>query len=88
MIGPKDLYCGRGSIWGNPYSTYPHTRVIEVVSSRKEAIEKHMIYLRNHKKLLKRIPSLEGCRLFCSCKPLSCHIDNIITVFKEIHGII
>ena len=38
---PYDVYCGRGSIWGNPYTHLPlgQTQAQFQVGSREEAIE-------------------------------------------------
>lgn len=34
-----DVYVGRGSIWGNPYSDNPNSKARYIVKTRKESIE-------------------------------------------------
>lgn len=68
----RNIYIGRGSIWGNPYS---HEGYGEYqVSSREEAIEKYRQYLIPEGDAL----SLRGKRLGCWCRPKSCHGDVLL----------
>lgn len=70
---PFDVYVGRGSKWGNPYSHREGTKAEFVVSSRKEAIEKYEQYLLNNQELMDSIGELKGKVLGCWCSPKSCH---------------
>jgi hypothetical protein len=70
---PFDVYVGRGSKWGNPYSHKEGTKAEFVVSSRKEAIEKYEQYLLNNQELMDSIGELKGKVLGCWCSPKSCH---------------
>jgi len=70
-----DVYVGRPSIWGNPYSHKEDTLAEFKVATRKEAIEKYKKYILNKPELLARLPELEGKILGCHCKPLPCHGD-------------
>jgi len=70
-----DVYIGRPSIWGNPYSHEEGTLAEFKVNSRKEAIEKFESYLLSNKELMAKLPELIGKRLGCWCKPKSCHGD-------------
>ena len=70
-----DVYCGRGSIWGNPYSHSPRSKAKWIVKSRKEAIRKYREWILQQPDLLKQIPSLKGKILGCYCRPLECHCD-------------
>jgi hypothetical protein len=72
---PHDVYIGRPSIWGNPYSHLPQSAAEYTVATRKEAIEKYREYILNNSYLLARLPELEGKVLGCHCKPSSCHGD-------------
>lgn len=70
---PCDVYCGRGSPYGNYYQ-------IGVHGTRNEVIELFRIDF--YKKLQfpsfrVKIKSLHGKRLGCWCKPLDCHCDII-----------
>ncbi len=72
-----DVYIGRGSKWGNPYSHKTNTAAKFVVSSRKEAIESYRKYLfsKEGEHLLNDLHELKGKVLGCYCKPLCCHGD-------------
>lgn len=69
-----DIYIGRGSKWGNPYSHKEGTKALYVVSSREEAIEKFEEYLFDSG-LIKSINELKYKKLGCFCKPEKCHGD-------------
>lgn len=70
-----DIYIGRPSIWGNPYSHKEGTLAEFKVKDRKEAIEKYEQYLLGNKELMNSIHELRGKVLGCWCRPLSCHGD-------------
>jgi hypothetical protein len=72
---PYDVYVGRPSKWGNPYSHKPGTLAEFKVRTRKEAIEKFEQYLLNNKELMRDLPALRGKVLGCWCKPKPCHGD-------------
>ena len=80
---PQNLYIGRrksdvpGSKWGNPYYVHDH--------GRKRAIQKYEERLRSSSVLMRSIIELRGKTLGCSCKPLPCHGDVLVKVFKEIY---
>ncbi len=84
------VYIGRGSIFGNPFK-------IEVVGSRSKAISLYENYVRKQiseivsetgrSKLPKSIYDLpQNTVLGCYCKPLDCHGDIIIKIWKELHN--
>jgi len=62
-----DVYIGRGSIWGNPFTVGMY--------GRKGAIQKYRQWLETQPHLIKKIPELKGKILGCWCRPLSCHGD-------------
>ena len=70
-----DIYIGRPSKWGNPFSHKEGTLAEFKTDSRKEAVEKFEQYLINNKDLMKDLPSLKGKVLGCWCKPQLCHGD-------------
>lgn len=84
-----DVYIGRGSIWGNPYSHYYGTKAQYVVSSRGEAIAKYEEYIRAKPELMALLPTLVGKRLGCYCKQphkfVSCHGDVLIKLIQELN---
>lgn len=78
---PYDVYIGRGSIWGNPYSHLEESKASFVVGSREEAIAKYREYILANKDLFNRIPELKGKILGCHCKPSACHGDVLKELF-------
>ena len=73
-----DVYVGRGSKWGNPYSHKEGTLAEHVVGSRTEAIQKFEEYLLSNEELMASLPDLKGKTLGCWCKPKSCHGDILL----------
>ncbi len=73
-----DVYVGRGSRWGNPYSHKEGTLAEHVVGSRTEAIQKFEEYLLSNEELMGSLEELRGKTLGCWCKPKSCHGDILI----------
>jgi hypothetical protein len=73
-----DVYIGRGSRWGNPYSHKVGTLAEHVVESRTEAIQKFEEYLLSNEELMASLPDLKGKTLGCWCKPKSCHGDILL----------
>lgn len=73
---PYDVYIGRPSKWGNPYSHKEDGTLAEFkVKNRAEAIQKFEEYLLKNEELMSSIHELKGKTLGCWCKPLSCHGD-------------
>lgn len=72
---PYDIYIGRGSKWGNPFTHKDGTIAQFKVSSRKEAIEKYEEWIKNQPDLMDSLHELKGKTLGCWCKPQSCHGD-------------
>lgn len=72
-----DIYIGRGSKWGNPFSHKHGTKAKYVVGSREEAISAYREWILNGdgRHLLKDLHELKGKVLGCWCKPLACHGD-------------
>lgn len=87
----KDIYIGRGSVLGNPYTgtkELSKTKATYQCDNRTESIEKYEVYLRDKIsksdpdiiKILSEIEtkSLNGeVNLVCFCKPKKCHGDII-----------
>ena len=71
-----DVYIGRGSKWGNPYT-------IGRDGNREEVIikyERYMVMRRND--LLNSLEELKGKRLGCWCAPKACHGDVLIKLIE------
>ncbi len=68
---PYDVYIGRPSKWGNPFS-------IGKDGTRDEVIEKYLQYVLGNDELMDALPELQGKVLGCWCKPLTCHGDILV----------
>ena len=75
-----DVYIGRGSIWGNPFTVEKY--------GRNGCIDKYENYirdkLRNNPELWQELQKLEGKVLGCFCKPKRCHGDILVKILEEI----
>ena len=71
-----DVYIGRPSKWGNPFS-------IGKDGYRPDVIEKYRQYILSKPELLKDIKELKGKVLGCYCKPLACHGDILVELANE-----
>lgn len=81
-----DIYIGRGSIWGNPFTHKKGTKAEKLVKSRAEAIAYYRNYLLSRPDLIERIEELRGKRLGCYCKPCDCHGDVIVDILRKIEN--
>lgn len=85
---PFDIYIGRPSKWGNPFSSKNWASSEFKVNSRKESIEKHKKWITegDGKYLLDDIHELKGKVLGCWCNSnQSCHGDILVELANE-HG--
>lgn len=82
---PFDVYIGRGSIFGNPFTHIKdrETKAEFVVATRSEAIENYREWIKTQPTILSALESLRGKRLGCYCKPKSCHGDILIEMLNE-----
>lgn len=79
-----DVYCGRPSKWGNPFSHKEGTLAKFKTNSKKESIDKFREYLLNNKELLNSLPELKDKRISCFCHPKSCHLDIIADMVNDL----
>jgi hypothetical protein len=80
---PYDVYIGRPSKWGNPFTHLDKNTVARFkVNTREEAISsyKKWITLGEGRHLLNDLHELNGKVLGCWCSPQPCHGD----VLKEL----
>ena len=83
-----NVYIGRPSEWGYPY-THTESQVADFkVEDREEAIDKYKVYL--HKRIKEepgfkeKLLELDGKVLGCWCAPKYCHGDVICMAINEI----
>lgn len=85
---PYDVYIGRPSKWGNPFThLMGKTRAEIQVESREESIKAYGEWLQGAREVPGRKPptreevkSLYGKILGCWCKPLPCHGDILVAL--------
>ena len=78
-----DVYIGRPSKWGNPFSHKEGTTAKYKTNTREEAIEKYKEYILNTPDLLKDINELKGKTLACWCSPQKCHGDVLLELANK-----
>ncbi len=78
-----DVYIGRPSKWGNPFSHLSGTSAKFRVATRKEAIKKYEQWIRMQPNLMSALHELTGKVLGCWCSPLSCHGDVLVRLANE-----
>ncbi len=65
---PYDVYIGRPSQWGNPFT-------IGKDGTRVEVIAKYRMWILTQPQLLAQVKNLRGKVLGCWCAPQACHGD-------------
>ena len=84
---PYDIYIGRGSIWGNPFTQVPvNTKARFIVATREDSITHYESYARNNSIIMDNLHLLKDKVLGCYCKPKSCHGDILVKLYKEKFG--
>lgn len=79
-----DVYIGRPSKFGNPFSHLDGTMALYKVSSRDEAVSKFEEWIRSKPELMKAAKKeLRGKILGCWCAPQSCHGDILYKIVNE-----
>lgn len=76
---PNDVYIGRPSKWGNPFTIGRH-------GTREEVIAKYEEYLLTNPSLMAALPELKGKVLGCWCSPRACHGDVLAKLANEIEN--
>lgn len=82
---PYDIYIGRGSKWGCPYTVIKDrpTLAKEIVDTKEEALEKYKAYVLASPELMNSLDELEGKTLGCFCKPEKCHGDVLLELLTQ-----
>lgn len=82
---PYDIYIGRGSKWGCPYTIIRDrpTLAKEIVSSKEEALSKYKEYVLASPELMNSLDELDGKVLGCFCKPEKCHGDILLELLTQ-----
>lgn len=87
---PYDIYVGRPSKWGNPFTHIADKKTAAqfVVSSRDEAVSAYREWITegDGKHLLEDLHELKGKVLGCWCAPKACHGDVLLKLIEEKYG--
>ena len=84
---PYDIYIGRPSPLGNPFSHLPHTLALYRAATREGAVEAYRVWIRQQKHLTKQVKALYGLTLGCWCRPdQACHGDVLIEYCEELNA--
>lgn len=78
-----DVYIGRPSPWGNPYSHKDDTLAEFKVGTRVEAVEKYEEWILKQPDLLARLPELKNRILGCWCVPMLCHGHVLLKLIAQ-----
>jgi len=80
-----DIYIGRGSKWGCPYTIIKDrpTLAKEIVDTKEEALSKYKEYVLSSPELMESLDELEGKVLGCFCKPEKCHGDILLELLSQ-----
>lgn len=65
-----DVYVGRPSQWGNPFTVAEYGRTAAIAAYARWLLDQPM--------LLAQLPSLRDRVLACWCAPLPCHADVLV----------
>lgn len=80
-----DVYIGRPSKWGNPFSHKAGTRADFILPTRQEVVQAYREWITNGdgRYLLKSLHELKGKTLGCWCAPQACHGDVLFELANE-----
>jgi hypothetical protein len=79
-----DIYIGRGSKFGNPYSHLPNSAAPWPVETREDAIRLYEEWIRSQPELMAAAKKeLKNKILGCFCSPLACHGDVLLKIANE-----
>lgn len=77
-----DTYCGRGTLWGNPYAIGADGDRDEVIRKFKYDFDRD--YLKGGTEFKEKLKLLRGKILGCHCKPYACHCDVLSQYLNEL----
>jgi Domain of unknown function (DUF4326) len=82
---PYDIYIGRGSKWGCPFTVIKDrpTLAKEIVGTKEEALAKYKEHVLASPELMEALDELEGKTLGCFCKPDKCHGDVLLQLLTQ-----
>ena len=95
-VFPCNVYIGRPTFFGNPWSHKESKIATFKVETREDAVNAYRDWLmgvrftnvlqENRKKILQNLMSLNGKDLGCWCAPASCHGDVLVELIKKVQS--
>jgi hypothetical protein len=81
-----DVYIGRPSKWGNPFTHKAGTKAETILPTREEAVEAYRKWITEGEGmyLLKDLHELEGKILGCWCHPNLCHGHVLLELINKV----
>ena len=82
---PFDVYVGRPSKWGNPFSSIQDKKTLAefIVPTREESITRYEQWLLTQPELMSALHELKGKTLACWCAPKQCHADVLLRLANQ-----
>lgn len=81
---PFDVYIGRPSMWGNPFSNKNGTLATFQVATVEEAVAAYEAWIETQPDLIAAAKrELKGKILGCWCKPGPCHGDVLLRIAND-----
>lgn len=84
---PYDVYIGRPSKWGNPFSHQEGTLAQFRVDTREEAVQAYEEWLHTQPHLIAALPELRGKVLGCWCAPKACHGGVLVRLLARLDAL-
>lgn len=76
---PFDVYIGRPSKWGNPYTHLDVNTLAQFkVGTRDEAVDAYADWVLKQQDLMDSLDELRGKTLGCWCAPQRCHGEILV----------
>lgn len=81
---PFDVYIGRPSKWGNPFTHLTSgTQAQFQVATREEAVARYREWILTQPHLMAALHELKGKTLACWCAPQACHGDVLLELANK-----
>lgn len=82
---PYDVYIGRPSKWGNPFTHKEGTKAEFILPTREEAVEAYREWIENGEGeyLLCDLHELKNKTLGCWCHPQLCHGSVLLELIEK-----
>lgn len=83
IIYPLDVYVGRPSKWGNPFSHLLNSNANYRTASREDSIDAYREWIVTQSGLMASLHELRGRNLVCWCAPKACHANVLLELANK-----